>query len=444
MPPVAGICVFEGVDDQGCHAERFGGIQPLSMECFDATRSTWEVMPPLLQARTGMATAVVSGCLCVCGGVLSAGREAGHDPLRSAEVYDPRGTCWQPLPPMLAPRAFAAAVVIGGTRLLLCGGLGDRDMRGQPTVLSTCEYLEFTSPSVFPMVLTVVPSDAWQWRAIGSLLEPRVSMAEALVGGTDIYLCGGRDTRLQGVRSVEYARFQGLGNTPSVTETEAFEPMTWKDAPPMAKPRLSAAAAVVGRFLCVCGGTEGSESPNLVEVFDTALATWQELPPLKCPRWGPAFLGVSSDCNASDGSGGGVLYICGGLCERDILGGTSRSVECFRLSASSAVSGNADWSEASWETLPQPLLHDRVHAAGFVVDDGGEGTDVRRDHRHRYLYLFGGESTSGEALATAERLAIDPDDRSIDLGARWEALPSMPSARSDGLCLGLPARAFTT
>ena len=58
---------------------------------------------------------------------------------------------------------------------------------------------------------------------------------------------------------------------------------TWSEGPPMPTPR-ECAVVVVGRRIYALGGYDGSKSLDVVEVFDTEKGAWESRPPLPAPQ----------------------------------------------------------------------------------------------------------------------------------------------------------------
>ena len=77
----------------------------------------WEVLPPMLVARSNPAVATMSdGTIVVVGG------DRWHDRM-SAEILDPGSNQWRALPPPPLLRPKSTASPLPGRRVLLCGGL---------------------------------------------------------------------------------------------------------------------------------------------------------------------------------------------------------------------------------------------------------------------------------------------------------------------------------
>jgi len=97
---VAGrLCVYGGTNGQ----------QDLdSVECFDPDSSQWEVLRPMPQRRSGLSVVVHAGFVYVFGGT------KGQDGQRLREIsrLDPVIWNWDSSPPMLQPRAHAAAALV--------------------------------------------------------------------------------------------------------------------------------------------------------------------------------------------------------------------------------------------------------------------------------------------------------------------------------------------
>eukprot|EP00747_Dinoflagellata_sp_TGD_P008578 gnl/TRDRNA2_/TRDRNA2_118202_c3_seq1.p1 gnl/TRDRNA2_/TRDRNA2_118202_c3~~gnl/TRDRNA2_/TRDRNA2_118202_c3_seq1.p1 ORF type:complete len:138 (+),score=22.08 gnl/TRDRNA2_/TRDRNA2_118202_c3_seq1:3-416(+) len=83
------------------------------VERFDPLAGTWELLPPMLEARSAAAAAEVAGKLYVCGG------HGGRGGRRTAEVFDPTLRVWTQLPQM--PYDFVGGWALGSAnKLYLC------------------------------------------------------------------------------------------------------------------------------------------------------------------------------------------------------------------------------------------------------------------------------------------------------------------------------------
>mmetsp|Transcript_78942 Transcript_78942/g.143867 ORF Transcript_78942/g.143867 Transcript_78942/m.143867 type:complete len:438 (-) Transcript_78942:89-1402(-) len=88
-----------------------------SAERFDFRSGQWEMLPPMLRARSFAAAGVVGGHLYVCGG-----QDEDWNVLSSVERFDPITMQWEELPPLRIARCEAAAGSLRG-RPCVCAGL---------------------------------------------------------------------------------------------------------------------------------------------------------------------------------------------------------------------------------------------------------------------------------------------------------------------------------
>lgn len=90
-----------------------------SMYSFQEDLGAWRTLPPMLHSRCCAASAVLLGCLYVCGG------SNGKLPLRSVERFDPRCkqlSKWTEVAPMPSGRRHATCFVAGESTLFVIGG----------------------------------------------------------------------------------------------------------------------------------------------------------------------------------------------------------------------------------------------------------------------------------------------------------------------------------
>jgi len=90
-----------------------------SMHSFQEDLGVWQTLPPMLHGRRCAVSAVLLGCLYVCGG------SNGKLPLRSVERFDPRCkqlSKWTEVAPMPSGRRHATCFVAGEATLFVLGG----------------------------------------------------------------------------------------------------------------------------------------------------------------------------------------------------------------------------------------------------------------------------------------------------------------------------------
>lgn len=325
-----------------------GSQETNTAERFDPAVGAWELLPPMLERRSVLSSAVLGGRLYACGGY------DGEKCLSSAERLDPAGDCWEPLPHMAENRWLASATVLG-RHLYLCGGYcGERSLasaerfdpakgvwEGIPPMASSrgaaaaaplggrlfvCggsvserlsqeqEYL--SSAERFD------PSTG-TWEALPRMTAERSHAAIAVLGN-QVYICGGCDNRQR---------------HSSVERLQDSDGASWEPLPSMNEPRAASAAAAVGGRIYLCGGRDGDQFLSSAERFDPALLRWEALRPMSAQR-GAAAVAVLD----------GLLYVCGGNDGAEFR----RSVERF------------DPAQGSWELLP-PMRHRRSSATASVL-----------------------------------------------------------------------------
>jgi N-acetylneuraminic acid mutarotase len=171
---------------------------------------------------------------------------------------------WVELPPLLQPRAAAAAAVVGD-RIVVTGGV-DADGR----LLNTTEIFDGT---------------AWK------LGEPMPTPRRMLAGTADdklVYVAGGNN------------------GTSDLTTVEAYDPAanTWMSLPDLAEPRSDFGVAVADNRLVAVGGLSSGKVLNSVAAFDRATQTWASLPAMTTARHGMVVAAVGSNVYAMGGSTG--------------------------------------------------------------------------------------------------------------------------------------------
>lgn len=194
------------------------GMAHSSVERFDPEggrrgRGSWEIIPPMLEPRRGLALAALGGQLHACGG--SRGWDLSiHPPECSTEFFDPCVGVWTPAPLLLEPRLLPAFAVVGG-RFHLCGGIaGDNH-----EVLRSAERFDLASGT---------------WQALPPMPVPRYAAAAASADGK-LFVFGGK-------------AFPGFGhgypNELRHSTGGCFDPRsgTWTNLPPMSDRRANPVA----------------------------------------------------------------------------------------------------------------------------------------------------------------------------------------------------------
>ncbi len=215
-------------------------------------------------------------------------------------------------------------------------------------------------------VLEVERFDGRRWQAETVLPGRGLNAPAAAVVGRRIYLIGGFDM----ATNVPTDRV-------SVYDLDTHR---WSEAAPLPAPRGGHAAAVLDGTIHVVGGGNSVSTIADPDAFDPAAGRWTRLAPLPRAEGSPAAL-----------AHGGKLYAIGGR------------------------SGPSDFGEV--------YLHDTSRdtwASGPPIEPRGTAGAAEWCGA---ILLFGGESQAlGKSLASALRL--DP------LGARWQAVEPMPTARN--------------
>jgi serine/threonine protein kinase/N-acetylneuraminic acid mutarotase len=304
---------------------------------------------------------------------------------------------WTELPPLLQPRAAAAAAVVGD-RIIVTGGVGADD---KP--LATTEIFDGTS-----------------WK-LGAPIPTARQLAGAASDGKLVYVLGGST------------------GAADVATVEAYDPATdtWTTLPEMPGRRSDLGVAYADGRLVAVGGMSGGQPSKSVVALDLMTQSWSGLPDLGTARHGMAVAGVGKTVYAIGGSTGpgdsqitasaealrlaprkpqpapawqslpdaptarlmmawtvqdGKIWVAGGIRE----GETLQTVESF------------DPKTGVWQTqppLPVPLHHATgATYRGEVVVIGG-ATDQIAEASNKVFALRGGTWTELPALQHARAAA---------------------------------------
>lgn len=102
----------------GCH-----GVAQRSTFLYDPAAGTWTQMASMHTARWGHSgTVLADGRVLVAGGRRSAAGRPQEQVNNSAEIYDPGSDTWTTVAPMADPRAFHAAGLLDGGKVIVAGG----------------------------------------------------------------------------------------------------------------------------------------------------------------------------------------------------------------------------------------------------------------------------------------------------------------------------------
>jgi serine/threonine protein kinase/N-acetylneuraminic acid mutarotase len=241
--------------------------------------------------------------------VLGGKASNGPDKAVTDKVWRVVNSRWVELPPLLQPRAAAAATAIGD-RIIVTGGVG-----ADGELIRTTEIFDGTS-----------------WKRVADLPTPRQQLAGAS-DGTLMYAVGGTD------------------GSSDLTTVEAYDPATdsWTSLPGLAAARSDFGVAVADGRLVAVGGLSSGRVLKSVEMLDLATRTWAGLPDMGTARHGMAVAAVASS-----------VYAFGGSTETGTSVLTS-SAEAVKLAPRKLQPASA------WRTLPDAPTA-RLMSAGTVLD----------------------------------------------------------------------------
>jgi N-acetylneuraminic acid mutarotase len=202
--------------------------------------STGAAAPAPARAGAASGETTQGGFLYVIGGENSTGV------LSDLQRYDPVLDAWTTLSPMTTVRAGAAAAVIDDAIFVI----GGRQSIGGPC-------------SGGPYLTTVekYDVDTNTWSTVAPLLNGRSDLAAVAHGGK-IFVFGG---------------CTGAVSAPSFSgEVDMYDPQTntWTTLQSMTTPRASLVAGHSGDQVFAIGGTNGSSTLNVNEVYDIPTNTW--------------------------------------------------------------------------------------------------------------------------------------------------------------------------
>lgn len=212
--------------------------------------------------------------LLVVGGHFGRGH-GPHEPLRTAELFNPHQLCWESVPGPHVPRSHSTAAAFGGMIFVV----GGRD--AEDSTLSSVESFNFS-----------------HWVQMPSLRAARHSAAAVCLGGA-LFVMGGFDG-LEALESVEHIDCQELD-----------EVQQWKPVEALSFPRGKHAAVAFQKHIFLLGGMDGGyrclASAESLSVSTEgsklgSLVTWAKLPHLRFAR---------SECAASAVQG--AVIVIGGV-----------------------------------------------------------------------------------------------------------------------------------
>jgi serine/threonine protein kinase/N-acetylneuraminic acid mutarotase len=247
------VWIFGGLDSAGSISGRHEG--------YDPAIDNWKGGDDLPVPVEGAMAVTYQDNPVVLGGWRSEGTTPKVATDRVSRVVNSR---WTELPPLLQPRAAAAAGVVGN-EIVVTGGVG---AKGQ--LVTTTEIFDGTA-----------------WRLGAQLPTPRQLVGAA----TD-------DKRLYAVG--------GTAGAADLSTVEAYDPAAdaWTTLPSLAVPRSDLGVTVAdGRLVAVGGVSNGKPLPN-TSTLDLSTLTWSEFPDLSSGRHGMAVAAVGKTVYVIGGSTG--------------------------------------------------------------------------------------------------------------------------------------------
>ncbi|WP_308190297.1 Kelch repeat-containing protein [Pseudonocardia sp. TRM90224] len=336
-----------------------------AVERYDPVANKWEKLASLPTPRGGIGAAVADGRIVVVGG------ETPTTVMNDVDAFDIASGTWSPMPKLPTPRHGAAVGAVGKTIYALDGAVKPSHKASVPTVEA------FDVP---PRRLQPAPA----WRAVKDAPVARQFTGSAVVDGT-MWVVGG--LKAGDATAEVYAYVPGIGNwqqgpdlpiplhhtaavnykgelwvlggwTPKngnssgevTPKVFALRDGKWVEQPPLLRPRVAGAAAVVGDKIVVVGGQDGNQGLiPVTEVFDGK--TWVDAAPVPTPR---EHLAAATDDK--------YVYAVGG---RDLS--SSKNTGAFE---------RFDPTTGAWEKLPaMPMARGGAGAAFFdgrIIVAGGE------------------------------------------------------------------------
>lgn len=244
------IWIFGGIRSDGA----FTGLQ----EGYDPVIDSWKGGDDLPVPVSHAMAVTWQGNPVVLGGWKSdGGKNVATD-----QVWRVVNSRWVELPHMLAPRAAAAAAVVGD-RIVVTGGV---DASG--ALLNTTEVFDGT---------------AW---TLGAPIPTPRQMLSAASDGKLVYAVG------------------GTTGSSDLATVEAYDPAakTWTSLAGLPQPRSDLGVAIGDGRLVAVGGVSAGRVLKTVSVFDLMAKTWDGLPDMATARHGMAVDTVEKSVYAIGGS----------------------------------------------------------------------------------------------------------------------------------------------
>jgi N-acetylneuraminic acid mutarotase len=276
------VWIFGGLAGDGAISDRHEGYDPV----IDNWKGGSDLPVPVQHAMA----VTWQGNPVVLGGWQTSGANA----IASDQVWRVVNGSWVQLPHMLAPRAAAAAAVVGD-RIIITGGVG-----ANGALLKTTEIFDGTS-----------------W-ALGAEIPTPRKMLGAASDGRLLYAVGGTDA------------------TSDLASVEAYDPAadTWTKLQDLPDARSELGVTIADGRMVAAGGLSGGQVLKSVAVFDLAAKSWAGLPDMATARHGMAVAAVAK-----------TVYAIGGSTDAGDSAPTS-SAEALKLAPRKLQPA------AQWRTLP--------------------------------------------------------------------------------------------
>jgi serine/threonine protein kinase/N-acetylneuraminic acid mutarotase len=313
--------------------------------------SRWTELPPLLQPRAAAAAAVVGDRIIVTGGVGADGKL-----LNTTEIFD--GTSWKLGAPIPTPRQMSGVGSDGKLVYVLGGSNGTSDLAAAEAYDPTADT--WTSLPEIPGRRSDLGAALTDGRLVvvggisaGQVVKSVVALdlATHSWNGLPDLATARHGMAVAAVGKTVYAigGSTGAGDDQVTSTAEALklaprkpQPASeWRSLPDAPTARLMMAWTVIGDEIWIAGGMRHGEMLQTVESYNTKTGAWQERPPLPIPLH-----------HATGATYRGEMVVIGGT--SDNLANASNKVFAFR--------------DGKWVDLP-PLQHARAAAAAAVVGD---------------------------------------------------------------------------
>ena len=313
--------------------------------------SRWTELPPLLQPRAAAAAAVVGERIVVTGGVDTSGKLVD-----TTEIFD--GTSWKLGAPLPTPRQMLGAASDGKLVYVVGGTNGTSDLATveayDPAADKWSSMPQLPEPrSDFGVAVTDARLVAVGGTSAGQVLKSVAALDLATATWTNLPDMGTarHGSAVAAVGRTVYAigGSTAAGDVQITSSAEALKlaprkpqpASAWRSLPDAPTPRLMMASAVLDGKIWVAGGMSHGETLQTVDSYDARTGAWQREPPLPIPLH-----------HATAATYRGEVVVIGGA--SDNLADASNKVFAFR--------------DGKWTELPT-LQHARAAAAAAVVDD---------------------------------------------------------------------------